>query len=183
MKYIFPRQFNLHNVFTSEIDSKETVQKLKDYTVREQEIWKSHGKKNHLPKRLRSQPFYLVSKLRKRHSKCSYTRTFQHYCPVNEPVYTSQACSPNKASERSLTELACSPQDVSAFCRAIIKKVIPSEIWGDGGAKLQNEKSIMHCVDRFVRMRKFESPTMLEAVEGIKVSIYSIYENCCSLDY
>ncbi|RPB11270.1 hypothetical protein P167DRAFT_230450 [Morchella conica CCBAS932] len=38
LKYIFPRQFNLHNAFTSIVDRRETVQPLKDYTMREKEI-------------------------------------------------------------------------------------------------------------------------------------------------
>ena len=38
LKYIFPRQFKLHNVFTSPVDCRETAHKLKDYTIREQEI-------------------------------------------------------------------------------------------------------------------------------------------------
>ncbi|KAI9674434.1 MAG: hypothetical protein M1817_001772 [Caeruleum heppii] len=38
LKYIFPRQFGLHNVFTSAVDSRETIQSSKDYTLREEEI-------------------------------------------------------------------------------------------------------------------------------------------------
>ena len=175
MKYIFPRQFHLHNAFTSEIDSRETAQKLNDYTVRGQEIWKPRGKMNHLPKRLRGQPLNLISRLRKRHSKCSYARIFQNYCPVNESICARQTYSRSKLSERSLTELACSPHNVSAFCRVIVKKVIPSEIWGLGVARLYNEKAILYCIDQFVRMRKFESPTLLEVIEGIKVNMHTMF--------
>lgn len=175
MKYIFPRQFHLHNVFTSEINSRDTAQRLKDYTLRRQEIWKSCGKINHLPKRLRGQPFRLISRLRRRYSNCSYAHIFQHYCSVNEYVCTHQTSSPNKPSERSLIELACSLQSVSAFCRAIVKKVIPSEAWGVGEAKSHNKQVIMHHVDQFVRMRKFESPTLLEVIKGIKVSMHTVF--------
>jgi len=38
MKHIFPRQFGLHNVFTSNVDSREMARAFKDYTLREQEI-------------------------------------------------------------------------------------------------------------------------------------------------
>lgn len=175
MKYIFPRQFHLHNVFTSETNSRDTAQRWKDYTLREQEIWKSYGKINHLPKRIRGQPFKLISRLRRRHSNCSYAQVFQHYCSVNEFICTHQTSSPNKSSEQSLTELACSLQSVSAFCRAIVTKVIPSEAWGVGEAKSHNEQVIMHHTDQFVRMRKFESPTLLEVVESIKVSMQIIF--------
>lgn len=38
MKYIFPKEFGLHNVFTSWVDKSETQFKLKEYTDREAEI-------------------------------------------------------------------------------------------------------------------------------------------------
>ena len=93
MKYIFPRQFGLHNVFTSSVDARETVQPFKDYTLREQEIallQRQINVKNpslkgspkvRLPKRLRSQAVALVKKLQKLHSRCSYTELLNHYCP------------------------------------------------------------------------------------------------------
>jgi telomerase reverse transcriptase len=94
MKYIFPRQFGLHNVFTSAVDLRETVQPLKDYTLREQEIarqqrlphFKGPGAAGslhaHLPKRLRGHPVALVQKLQKLHSRCSYAELLRHYCPL-----------------------------------------------------------------------------------------------------
>ncbi|KAL6357993.1 hypothetical protein LRP88_08172 [Fusarium phalaenopsidis] len=38
MMYMFPRQFGLHNVFTSQVDFTKTSQKFQDYTLREEEI-------------------------------------------------------------------------------------------------------------------------------------------------
>ncbi|EPS41730.1 hypothetical protein H072_4367 [Dactylellina haptotyla CBS 200.50] len=38
LKYIFPRAFGLHNVFTSTVNKADTVQQFKDYTLREDEI-------------------------------------------------------------------------------------------------------------------------------------------------
>lgn len=93
MKYIFPRQFGLHNVFTSPVDLRETVQPLKDYTLREQEITRhqrqiqlksagpARSPKVHLPKRLRGPAVALVKKLQKLHSRCCYTELLRHYCP------------------------------------------------------------------------------------------------------
>jgi telomerase reverse transcriptase len=97
MKYIFPRQFGLHNVFMSKVDARETAMPCKDYTLREQEIkqvlmkacarkgasseeiekWKSH-----LPKRLRGDAVALVDKLRTLNQRCSYFELLRHYCPV-----------------------------------------------------------------------------------------------------
>jgi hypothetical protein len=103
MKYIFPRQFDLHNVFTSKVDSRETSMPFKDYTLREKEIqqllleqkakkgatteriekWKSH-----LPKRLRGETVALVEKLRKLNQRCSYFELLRHYCPVEVSIET-----------------------------------------------------------------------------------------------
>lgn len=97
MKYIFPRQFGLHNVFTSKVDPRDTALPFKDYTLREKEIQqvlqrqsskrgisraKVDDMKSHVPKRLRGEPVSLVNKLRKLNKKCSYIELLRHYCPV-----------------------------------------------------------------------------------------------------
>lgn len=90
MMYIFPRQFGLHNVFTSKVDSKQTTQKLQDYTCREDEITAMlAGKKGNLsgqvpklPKRLRGAAKELTERLQVLHSRCSYTALLKHYCPT-----------------------------------------------------------------------------------------------------
>ena len=95
MKYIFPRQFGLHNAFTSKVDSRETVQPFKDYTLREQEITQADRQKSLkrggrsglpmkplLPKRLRGATYDLVKALQRRHARCSYVELLKHYCPV-----------------------------------------------------------------------------------------------------
>jgi len=88
MKYIFPRQFGLHNVFTSRTDSKETTQPFKNYTLREEEIeQKDHIRHTaglstvHLPKRLRGVCFTLMQKLQRLHDRCSYSQLLAHHCP------------------------------------------------------------------------------------------------------
>ena len=96
MKYFFPKQFGLHNVFTSTVDPKETTQPFKDYTLREQEISQFERRAMHkvtsgiiapdaveqrLPKRLRGKTFELVRDLQKFHSRCSYYELFKYYCP------------------------------------------------------------------------------------------------------
>jgi telomerase reverse transcriptase len=91
MKYIFPRQFGLHNVFTSIVDSRETVQPFKDYTLREDEIARSKVTQGSrfqqvipkIPKRLRGGLLQLVQRLQKRSETCSYTELLRHYCPIS----------------------------------------------------------------------------------------------------
>jgi hypothetical protein len=90
MMYIFPREFGLHNVFTSFVDSRETVQPLNDYTLREEEIASIYGRKSsqnksdkvRIPRRLRGKALELVSKLRISHSRCSYDKLLNHHCPT-----------------------------------------------------------------------------------------------------
>ncbi|KAI1828107.1 hypothetical protein F4861DRAFT_243412 [Xylaria intraflava] len=88
MMYMFPRQFGLHNAFTSKINFKETSQRLKDYTLREEEIIKKFGRIRDddvhvkVPKRLRGRARDLVRKFQVLHQRCSYSQLLQHYCPV-----------------------------------------------------------------------------------------------------
>lgn len=97
LKYIFPRQYGLHNVFVSKVDLRETAMPFKDYTLREKEIHQSMCRalgdkvnspdevakwKSRIPKRLRGNPVDLIEKLRILNQRCSYTEMLRHYCPV-----------------------------------------------------------------------------------------------------
>ncbi|KAI1368000.1 hypothetical protein F5Y08DRAFT_20053 [Xylaria arbuscula] len=88
MMYIFPRQFGLHNVFTSKVNTKETSQRLKDYTLREEEIFEKFGRLGDdgvqvkIPKRLRGLARELVQKFQTLHRRCSYAQLLHYYCPV-----------------------------------------------------------------------------------------------------
>lgn len=97
MRHIFPRQFHLHNVFTSTVDYGETSMPFKDYTLREQEIHRSMCRalednsteaeavnrwRVHLPKRLRGEALALVEEMRVLHQRCSYVELLRHYCSV-----------------------------------------------------------------------------------------------------
>lgn len=91
MLYMFPRQFGLHNVFTSHVDMARTAQKFQDYTLREEEVLTKFRRvaedgSQHLdvriPKRLRGKVEHLVRRLQTLHARCSYARLLEHYCPV-----------------------------------------------------------------------------------------------------
>ena len=175
LKYIFPRQFGLHNVFTSDIDPKDTAQQFKDYTTRDLEIarYDHHWRQRRLarlengqtltpplPKRLRGRVLQLVARLRKRHSKCAYAALLEHYCP--NPLAKN-------ATAMGSIEHASSAAQVSAFCRAVILKVFPAEFWGAGVMRSLNQKLILRNVDKFVRLRRYESLTLHVVLEGVKV--------------
>ncbi|KAL8655691.1 MAG: hypothetical protein Q9226_002939 [Calogaya cf. arnoldii] len=219
LKYIFPRQFGLHNVFTSTIDPKETVQPFKDYTLREHEITqnKRHAVpdnasniRSHLPRRLRGAVFDLVGKLQKRHYQCAYYELLNHYCPLQDksikrlPRSTvskaSQTCATQAAEmsqlgptfsaaqdrprlrsphtrrtahqqslatkgkvdavEVPLIEYATPLSDVSAFCRAVMSRIIPDDLWGHDEDGEHNKAVILSRVDQFIGLRRFESLTL-----------------------
>jgi hypothetical protein len=97
MRYMFPRQFKLHNVFTSKVDKRETAMPFKDYTLREKEIHQKMCKdlgdgisnpdevtrwKQRVPKRLRGDLVSLIAKMQILNQRCSYTELLRHYCPV-----------------------------------------------------------------------------------------------------
>lgn len=84
LAYIFPRQFGLHNVFTSAIDSRQTVQPFKDYMTREDELSaRRRASKGDLkiPKRLRGKAVELVKILQLLHERCPYDSLINYYCP------------------------------------------------------------------------------------------------------
>ncbi len=225
MKYIFPRQFGLHNAFTSEVDPNETVQPFKDYTLREEEISRKflikratsgHVSKPQVPKRLRGEPLELVQQLQRLHGRCSYTELLSHYCPggisnsrsrsrvlwdrkfqiagcsekplaeqldvvtsnfvtqVSRPLLSLDTHSSNQqpapsAPGTSLFELATPNAEVSAFCRASLSHVIPNGFWGEGAFGTKNREIFKNNVDRFIRLRRFESLSLHVVCQGLKV--------------
>lgn len=94
--YIFPRQFGLHNAFTSVVDSNQTSQKFQDYTIREDEIsavihavkQRDATKLPKIPKRLRGEARRLVRRLQLNHKRCSYHELLNHYCPLPVDINT-----------------------------------------------------------------------------------------------
>ncbi|QDS67468.1 hypothetical protein FKW77_000863 [Venturia effusa] len=130
MKYIFPRQFRLHNVFTSCRDHKETALPFKDYSLREAEIrLKGGGSQTMaaetsraglapnpvLPKRLRGLALDLVQMLRRLHHRCSYVELLKHHCPVNIELQSLDGSGQKFSSTDLATPVSC----VSAFCQAV----------------------------------------------------------------
>ncbi|KAK3185317.1 Telomerase reverse transcriptase [Lecanicillium sp. MT-2017a] len=87
MMYMFPRQFGLHNVFSSNVDPTMTTQKFQDYTLREEEIAKYLKSDTmiraipKIPKRMRGSVKTLVRSLQVHHGRCSYFELLRHYCP------------------------------------------------------------------------------------------------------
>ena len=166
LKYIFPRQFGLHNVFTHAIDTKNSAQPFKDYTLREQEI-KSVNKKvkqRSLPKRLRGECAALASHLHTRHERCAYSALLQYYCP--DPWSQDNGLD---TESHSIMRFATSSSQVSAFYRSVIAKVFPGRLWGEGEIGAANKAHIMQQIDRFIKLGRYESLMLHEVAHSIKV--------------
>lgn len=63
------------------------------------------------------------------------------------------------------TDMACPTAHVSAFCRAVLAKVIPNAFWGSE----HNKRVIMFWVDQFISLRRFESLTLHQVTQKIQV--------------
>lgn len=81
-KYVFPRHFGLHNVFTGARDYDTTTQPFRDYTVREVEI-KALGAVR-TPKALRP-VLKVLAKILARHDKINYRALLDRCCPSRVP--------------------------------------------------------------------------------------------------
>ncbi|CBQ68186.1 conserved hypothetical protein [Sporisorium reilianum SRZ2] len=81
-KYVFPRQFGLHNVFTGARDLNTTTQPFRDYTVREVEI-KALGARR-TPKALRA-VLPVLAKILARHDRLNYRALLDRCCPSRVP--------------------------------------------------------------------------------------------------
>lgn len=77
----------------------------------------------------------------------------------------------------NLTDFATPASAVSAFCRAVLLKLVPPQFFGDGLEGLANRKIIMKHVDTFIRMRRFESPSLHEVCSGLKVRSRRHYDD------
>ncbi|KAI5194583.1 hypothetical protein E4T39_08604 [Aureobasidium subglaciale] len=167
LKYVFPRQFGLHNVFTYEIDLKNSAQPFKDYTLREQEIELANkrSKQRSIPKRLRGECESLIGQLSTRHKRCAYSALLHYYCP---DTWTREHS--KNAEGRSILQVATSSSQVSAFCRSVIAKVFPGRLWGHGEVGASNKAHVMQQIDRFVKLGRYESLMLHEVAQNIKIS-------------
>ena len=99
MKYIFPKQFGLQNVFSvtsdggdqfkgdlsreneiSALNTRNTLQRAPPEGDGLCEDYDTNAELK-LPKRLRGQAMELAKRLRVRHARCRYNRLLEYYCP------------------------------------------------------------------------------------------------------
>ena len=74
-----------------------------------------------------------------------------------------------KARQPSMAELSTPVSNISAFCRSAFDNVLPDEFFGIGDDQEHNKRTLMRSVDRFVRLRRFESFSLHDVSQGMKV--------------
>ena len=72
---------------------------------------------------------------------------------------------------KSLVDLATSANQVSSFCQAVLSKLVPNEFWGASDCQDHNKAVVMKKVDHFVKLRRFESMSLHEVLQDLKVTV------------
>ena len=206
MKYVFPRQFGLHNVFTSRVDRDETSQRFADYTMREAEILSimsplkntTEDQPPKIPRRLRSGAVSLIIKIQKLHRRCPYVQLFRYYCPVpqnqshrtgdwhNEPAspirndrfraHTTATTAViterhgQLAPDPPLIQLATPIDQISAFCCAVFRHLLPRNAFGSGIEGSSNWKVLQRNIGDFLHLRRVESLTLHHVIQDLKIN-------------
>jgi hypothetical protein len=68
---------------------------------------------------------------------------------------------------------------VSAFCRAVLSTIIPRDFWGISELQVHNEHVFLRNVDLFIKLGRFESLSLHEVSQGIKVSCDTMSAPLC----
>lgn len=71
--------------------------------------------------------------------------------------------------KETFTDFASTTGEVSAFAQAVIGNVIPRDFWGKGDGGEANRKITMANVDMFVGLRRYESTSLHDVMQGLKV--------------
>ena len=66
--------------------------------------------------------------------------------------------------------MATPVEQVSAFCRAILRKLLPGEVFDKGGYSSDNWRIFLRHTDGFLRLRRFENLTLEDVMKQIKVT-------------
>ncbi|KAF4999266.1 hypothetical protein FDECE_11560 [Fusarium decemcellulare] len=77
---------------------------------------------------------------------------------------------PNLPHYKSLVDLAAPASQVSTFCQAVLSKIIPHKFWGGEEVQKHNESVVMQRVDHFIKLRRFETMSLHEISQDLKVT-------------
>ena len=83
------------------------------------------------------------------------------------------------ARKPSMMDCSTPTAKVSAYCRAVLHELIPHEFWGTGDVQRQNKAVLHRNVDRFIELRRFETLSVHDVSQGIKVRAGTLVEFIC----
>lgn len=62
--------------------------------------------------------------------------------------------------------------NISAFCQAVLSSIIPNPFWGlKDDVQNHNRATFLRHVDRFIKLRRFETISLHEVMQGMKVGM------------
>ncbi|KAI9890005.1 MAG: hypothetical protein M1814_004521 [Vezdaea aestivalis] len=167
LRAIFPRQFGPANTPSRPAMSRFSLEVVrpKPSEICESSATRGRLRTHKLPKRLRGTVFETARKLQVRHRLCSYSRLLRHYCPSDDEVRKGEPL-----ETLPIAKYASSPASVSAFCRAVVNKIIPHCFWGVGDDGTQFKSHVFHQIDRFVHLSRFENLRLVDIAHGIRIT-------------
>jgi len=65
---------------------------------------------------------------------------------------------------------------ISAFCRAVLSHLLPTDFLGTGAVQQHNLEKLMQSIDRFLQLRRFEGMSLHDVSQGMKVWFELIHE-------
>lgn len=75
-----------------------------------------------------------------------------------------------EGQNRDLTDAATPVSNISAFCRAVLARILTLELFGSGDDGKQNWASLMQNVVNFVKCKRYERMSLHTVAQKIKVT-------------
>ena len=101
-----------------------------------------------------------ITAILKRHKKCNHQALLDYYCPLPEDLVHKSKLNKNVTA----IDLHTPYDQIIGFVFAVLKKVLPIELFG-----ADNYKKFKKIVRRLIQLRRYESITLSNILEGIKV--------------
>ncbi|KAF9361229.1 hypothetical protein BGX34_007274 [Mortierella sp. NVP85] len=109
----------------------------------------------------------LVENMLRLNNQCQYMILLRYYCPIE--VIDMLRHTPEEYKNIPLKHLpvcGTSFEEVTSYVHAVVKKVIPLEMFGS----VENRTIILRAMTRFIRLRKYENMSLQYMIQGFKTS-------------
>lgn len=75
-----------------------------------------------------------------------------------------------KQQRPNVIDYATPVATISAFCRAVLSHLLPTDFLGTGAVQQHNLEKLMQSIDRFLQLRRFEGMSLHDVSQGMKIS-------------